>query len=138
MRQPNKKVLETIFEENMSLYYDKSDWLKLCRDRMKSNGFPIITVDKDRGDIDCLVEDWKSFKTEMTYILNVSNRYIAKKNAETSIQSNRTEDAPKLRRHRGQDKENESLKTANKNTDSRQFNPSSKIIGQLLQSAHTN
>jgi hypothetical protein len=138
MRQPNKKVLETIFEENMSLYYEKSDWLNLCRDRMKTDGFPIIAVDKDRGDVDCKAEDWKSFKTEMTYILNVSNRYISRKNDKTSVQSNRTEIPPESGRHGGEIQKNESFKTANKNTDSRQFNPSRKIISQLLQSTHRN
>ena len=131
MRQPNKKVLEMIHEENMSLYFEKSAWLGLCRDKMKSDGFPIIAVDKDRGDIDASVENWQSFKSEITYILNTANKYNSK-NAKSPIHTNRTESPPESGGQRDSNKKDESKKTPTKNPYSRRFYPLSKTIYSLL------
>lgn len=79
-RLPDSSLLETIWQENLSLFYEKKDWLQMCREEMKKD-FPLIVIHRDKaGGVDNTGMDWKFIAKQRLLILKSMDSSIAKKN----------------------------------------------------------
>jgi hypothetical protein len=71
-RNVNSKFLEGIYDENLSLFFDKKDWFNVCRKEMKKD-YPAIAIDRDRQRVDCNTMNWNYINTQRNLILNLNN-----------------------------------------------------------------
>jgi hypothetical protein len=67
-RNVNAKFLEGIYEENLSLFFERKDWIDLCRREMRKD-YPALAIDRDRQRIDCNAMDWDFIKTQRDILL---------------------------------------------------------------------
>jgi hypothetical protein len=92
-RMTDYKVLEGIFEESASLFWDKKLFIELCREEMAKD-YPSILIWRDKGLIDC--GNGMNYSFQKKYRDKVLNKTIAKKPQDGSEkQKHPVQDKPK-------------------------------------------
>ena len=74
-RNVNCKFLEGIWDENLSLFYDKKDWFDLCKKKMREK-YPAIAIDRDRQRIDSNCMNWQYIKLQRDFIIKSQHKDI--------------------------------------------------------------
>lgn len=90
-RNVNSKFLEGIYEENLSLFYERKDWLDVCRKQMRQD-YPAIALDRDKQRLDCGAMDWGFIKTQRDLITKFNSIVYNKKDDNEEI--SKTNDKP--------------------------------------------
>lgn len=76
-RMTDYKVLENIYDESASLFWDKKQFIEMCRDEMLKD-YPSILIWRDKGRIDC--GNGMDYTFQNKYRDKVLNKSISKKN----------------------------------------------------------
>jgi hypothetical protein len=98
-RNVNAKFLEGIYDESLSLFFDKKDWIDICRKEMRKE-YPAIAIDRDRQRIDCNAMNWNIIKFQRDILLNNDNIEYSNKNDKKIHQNNTTKNRCQARQCR--------------------------------------
>jgi hypothetical protein len=86
------KVLENIYDESASLFWDKKEFIRLCREEMMKD-YPSILIWRDKGRIDCgHGMDYSFEKKHRDNVLNKGIKNVSKQ--KDTIQTKRSGSDP--------------------------------------------
>lgn len=107
-RLPDIKILETIWEENMSLWYDKNTWLDFCRKTMRED-YPCVVVHRDKagGVDDKAMDGWDFIKKQRDIILKEMDSSIPDKKKKPCNNVSKTEKHQAVHKDGGGAKKNQ-------------------------------
>jgi hypothetical protein len=91
-RMTDYKVLENIYDESASLFWDKKEFIRLCREEMMKD-YPSILIWRDKGRIDCgHGMDYSFEKKHRDNVLNKGIKNVSKQ--KDTIQTKRSGSDP--------------------------------------------
>lgn len=97
-KQSNAGFLVSLWEENLSLFVDKKEFMTMCKDMMTSQDYICIVIDSDRSVLDCNAMSWNEIKNERELILKSNNTvYHKKDDTQKANKDNTIKPNPKIR-----------------------------------------
>lgn len=90
-KQSNANFLSGLWEENISLFLDKKEFMAMCKDRMLNDSYVCIVIDSDRSVVDCNAMDWGFVKKERDLLLKANSKIYKKDNDKKHKEDNKTQ-----------------------------------------------